>query len=77
LLRAAGVRAVALIAGEVGGQIAGERNTAAALAKHGYPARLWVMPHAGHFYSADIDTIMGEAIDWVLTNGEAPDAGPQ
>jgi dipeptidyl aminopeptidase/acylaminoacyl peptidase len=75
MLRAAGVRAVALIAGEVGGQIAGERRTAAALAKQGYPARLWVMPRAGHFYSADIDTIMAEAIDWVIANGESADAG--
>jgi alpha/beta superfamily hydrolase len=69
-LRAAGVRAVALIAGENGGEIAGERRTAAALAKDGYPARLWVMPKAGHFYSSNIDEIMGEAIDWVLAQGE-------
>jgi dienelactone hydrolase len=74
-LRAAGVRAVALVAGEIGGEIAGERKTAAALAKQGYPARLWVMPKAGHFYSANIDAIMGEAIDWLVANGEASDAG--
>jgi predicted esterase len=65
-LRAAGVRAVALIAGENGGEIAGERATAAALARQGYPARVWVMPKAGHYYSANIDDIMGEAVDWVL-----------
>ncbi len=74
-LRKAGVRAVALIAGEIGGQIAGERKTAAALAKQGYPARLWVMPKAGHYYSANIDDIMAEAVDWVVANGEAADGG--
>jgi hypothetical protein len=74
-LRTAGVRAVALIAGEIGGQIAGERRTLAQLQKAGYPARLWVMPKAGHFYSSNIDDIMGEAIDWVVAHGEAADAG--
>jgi alpha/beta superfamily hydrolase len=74
-LRAAGVRAVAFIAGEIGSQIPGERKTALALAKQGYPSRLWVMPRAGHFYSADIDTIMAEAIDWVIANGERVDGG--
>ncbi len=70
LLRAWGVRAVALVAGEIGGQIAGERKTAEALARQGFPARLWAMPKAGHYYSANIDAIMGEAIDWMLANGE-------
>jgi hypothetical protein len=77
MLRAAGVRAVALIAGEIGGQIAGERKTVAALTARGFPAKLWVMPKAGHFYSANIDDIMGEAIDWVLDPARtiAGDAG--
>jgi pimeloyl-ACP methyl ester carboxylesterase len=66
-LRAAGVRAVALVAGEIGSQVAGERRTAEKLAKHGFPARLWVMKGAGHYYSADIDTIMAEAIAFVLS----------
>jgi hypothetical protein len=65
-LEAAGVRAVALLAGEIGGQIAGERRTAERLAKEGYPARLWVMKGAGHHYSADIDALMQEAIAFVL-----------
>ena len=34
----------------------------------GFPARLWVMKGAGHHYSADIDTIMAEAIAFVLTH---------
>jgi hypothetical protein len=33
------------------------------------------MPNAGHYYSANIDEIMAEAIDWVVANGEAADAG--
>ena len=68
-LRASGVRAVALIAGEIGSQVAGERRTAERLAKQGFPARLWVMKGAGHHYSGDIDTIMAEAIAFVLAEG--------
>ncbi len=68
-LEAAGVRAVALIAGEVSTQVAGMRKTAATLAKQGYPARLWIMKGAGHHYSADIDAIMAEAIAFVLSEG--------
>ena len=70
-LRASGVRAVALIAGENGSQVAGERRTAEKLSKQGFPARLWVMKGAGHYYSADIDTIMAEAIGFVLSEGDA------
>jgi hypothetical protein len=65
-LRTAGVRAVALVAGEIGSQISGERATALELQKRGFPARLWVMKGAGHHYSPDIDAIMGEALAWVL-----------
>lgn len=67
MLDAAGVRAVALIAGEIGGQIAGERKTEKALVAEGYPAKLWVMRKAGHHYSDDIETVMREAIDWATT----------
>ena len=67
-LEAAGVRAVALIAGERSAQIAGERKTEARLAKQGYPVRLWVMKGAGHHYSGDIDVIMSEAIAFVLAH---------
>jgi pimeloyl-ACP methyl ester carboxylesterase len=68
MLRAAGVRSVALIAGEWGTQIAGERRTTAALAANGYPARLWVMGRVGHPYSSDIDAIMQEAMAFVLSS---------
>lgn len=67
MLRAAGVRAVALIAGEWGTRIAGERRTAQALATEGYPARLWEMPKVGHPYSTDIDAIMRDALAFVLS----------
>jgi hypothetical protein len=72
-LRAADVRAVALLAGENGTQVAGERRTAERLKKAGYPAQLWVMKGAGHHYSADIDTLMAEAMEFVLSAGA--DAG--
>jgi nitrous oxide reductase accessory protein NosL len=65
-LRTAGVKAVALVAGEIGSQIAGERATALKLQKQGFSARLWVMKGAGHHYSPDVDAIMGEALAWVL-----------
>jgi hypothetical protein len=65
MLDDAGVRAVALMAGEIGGQIAGERKTATALAAQGFPAKLWVMRKAAHHYSDDIESLMREAITWV------------
>ena len=68
-LRAAKVRAVALIAGERSGQHATMRRTAAQLAKQGFAAKLWVMPKAGHHYSANIDAIMAEALDFVVAAG--------
>lgn len=69
-LRKAGVRAVALLAGERGSQIAGAKRTADRLASRGYPAKLIVMKGAGHHYSADIDALMEEAITFVTS---APD----
>jgi hypothetical protein len=69
-LRAARVRAVALIAGEWGTQIAGERKNADDLAAQGYPIRLWVMPRAGHPYSANIEDIMREALTFVLSHAQ-------
>jgi hypothetical protein len=74
-LRKAGVRAVAMIAGEKGGEVNGERATVAALGKQGFPARLWVMPGAGHYYSANIDDIMREALEWVLAQPSDGDGG--
>lgn len=73
-LRKAGVRAVALIAGERGSQLPGERRTVKALQAKGFPAKLWVMKGAGHHYSSDIDQLMREALDFVLA-AEQPPAG--
>jgi len=64
-LRKAGVRAVALVAGETGTEIAGERKTVAALEETGFPVRLFVMPHVAHFYSDDMDQIMTDALAFV------------
>src|SRR5262249_9515267 len=69
-LRRAGVKAVALLAGEWGAQIAGERATAARLRAQGFAARFWTMEKAGHYYSANIDALMATALDWVVRQGE-------
>ncbi len=68
MMQTARVRAVALIAGEWGTQLTGERATYEGMRKQGYPIRLWVMRKAGHYYSSDIDDIMREAIDFVLAH---------
>jgi hypothetical protein len=68
MMNAAKVRAVALIAGEWGTQLAGEKTTYETLKKQGYPIKLWIMRKAGHYYSDDIGDIMREAIDFVLAH---------
>jgi predicted esterase len=68
MLRQAGVKSVAMLAGERGSQVAGEKATCESLAKQGYPARLFVMPKVGHAYSADIDERMREALAFVLAH---------
>ena len=72
-LRKAGVRAVALLAGEVGTEMAGERKTAAELAQAGFPVRLFVMPRVAHLYPEEMDTLMHDAFEFVLSH--EPDAG--
>jgi hypothetical protein len=67
-LRKSGVRAVALLAGEVGTEIAGMRKTQAELEQAGFPSRLYVMPRVGHLYPDDMERIMGEALDFVLAH---------
>lgn len=66
-LRAAGVRAVAMVAGELGTQIHGERRTVAQLTAQKFPAKLFVMKKAGHHYSADVDDVMAEALAFVTS----------
>jgi pimeloyl-ACP methyl ester carboxylesterase len=65
-LRKAGVRAVALVAGEVGTEVASERKTQEELERAGFPARLFVMPGAGHLYSDDMERVMADALAYVL-----------
>ncbi len=75
-LRAAKVKAVALVGGERSGQLSTMRRTAAQLQKQRFAAKLWVMPKAGHHYSGNIDAIMAEALDFVVAAGAAsPDPG--
>lgn len=66
-LRAAGVLAVALVGGELGTQIAGQRRTVARLEQKKFPAKLFVMKQAGHHYSADVDDVMAKALSFVLS----------
>jgi pimeloyl-ACP methyl ester carboxylesterase len=71
MLQKAGIRSVALLAGEWGSQLAGEKATCDRLAKLGFPIRLFVMPKVGHAYSADIDERMRQALAFVLAHGES------
>lgn len=66
-LRKAGVRAVALLAGEKGTEIAGERKTQEALEAAGFPARLFVMEGVAHQYPDDMDRLMADALAYVLS----------
>lgn len=76
-LRKAGVRAVAWLAGEVGTEIAGERKTDAELRSAGFPSRLFVMPRVAHLYPDDMETLMREAMEFVLSHERdlMPDGG--
>lgn len=65
-LKAAGVRSVALVAGEQGDQIQGMTKTAATLTADGFPAKLFVMKKTSHPYSADMEDVMAEALAFVL-----------
>ena len=53
---------VALVAGEVGTEIAGERKTVEALMQAGFPARLFVMPGVAHLYSENMEQVMADAL---------------
>jgi predicted esterase len=68
-LKRSGVRAVAMVAGENGPEIAGMRKVADALAASDFPVRFFVMPKVGHFYSDDVDRIMSDAFDYVTSRG--------
>jgi hypothetical protein len=65
-LRTAGVRAVALVAGEQGTEVAGMRKTQAELERDGLPAKLFIMRHTSHPYSEDMEYVMHAALSFVL-----------
>ena len=67
-LRKAGVKAVALVAGEVGTEIASETKTQEELERAGFPAKLFVMSKAGHLYGDDMERIMADALAFVLAH---------
>ena len=67
-LDASKVRAVAMIAGEHGTELAGERKSVDAMKDAGYPAELFVMPGTAHLYSKNIDDIMRQALAFVLAH---------
>jgi hypothetical protein len=62
------VRAVALVAGEFGTEIAGMRKTAEALEGASFPARLFVMPKTGHPYSDNMEEVMRSALAFLLAS---------
>jgi predicted esterase len=69
-LRKAGVRGVALVAGELGQNVYGQRKVAETLTAKKFPVKTWIMPKAGHWYSQNIDEIMNDAMEWLLSHGE-------
>lgn len=72
-LKASGVRAIALVAGEQGTELAGMQRTTAALEGAGFPATLVVMRRTGHPYSEDMEYVMRQALEFLF---EKRDAGP-
>jgi hypothetical protein len=67
-LRRARVRAVALVAGEWGDQIAGMRKTSEELEAASFPTRLVVMPKTAHLLSANIEDVMREALGFLAAS---------
>ncbi len=65
-LDASKVRAVAMIAGELGTELPGEQKSVDALKSAGFPAEMFVMPGTAHLYSANIDDVMRRALAFVL-----------
>ncbi len=72
-LRRAGVRAVALLAGELGTELAGMAKTQDALERERFPAKLLVMRGVAHRYPSDMEALMREAFAFVLAHeGDVP-----
>lgn len=70
-LRSAGVSSVALVAGELGNEIAGMTKTQLELARAGLPSKLFVMRRTGHPYSEDMEHVMHDALAFVLDHDDA------
>jgi hypothetical protein len=70
-LRRARVRAVAMVAGAWGDQIAGMRKTTELLAAASFPARLFVMPKTAHLYSDNMEEVMQQALAFLVTSESA------
>ncbi len=68
ILDRARVRSVVMIAGEQGSELPGEKKSVDALVAQNYPAKLLVMPGTAHLYSTNIDALMREALDFVLSH---------
>jgi hypothetical protein len=68
ILDRAKVRSVALIAGELGTELPGEKKSVEDLQAQGFPATLLVMPKTAHLYSTNIDALMRQALDFVLSH---------
>jgi len=67
-LRAAKVKAVVLMAGAIGLNAAPEKKTYDELVKAGFPAKMTLMPKAGHFYSENIEDLMRDALAFFEEN---------
>ncbi len=67
-LDASKVRAVAMVAGEWGTELAGEKKSVEDMQAAGYPAELFVMPKTAHLYSTNIDDVMRQALAYVLAH---------
>jgi pimeloyl-ACP methyl ester carboxylesterase len=67
-LDASKVRAVAMVAAELGTELPGEKKSVDQMKAANYPAELFIMPKTWHLYSTNIDEIMRNALDFVLAH---------
>ncbi len=67
-LDASKVRAVAMVAAELGTELPGEKKSVDQMKAANYPAELFIMPRTWHLYSTNIDEIMRNALDFVLAH---------
>lgn len=67
-LDVAKVRSVAMVAGEWGTELPGERKSVEDMKAAGYPAELFVMPKTAHLLSQNFDDVMRQALAFVLAH---------